>query len=147
MRRLAAILCLLAAPAWAADPDVCYFGTPPAGAPVSPYSDENPFLGLEQVLGNLYVNRALCGVNVGADQKFWRSYYEEFGCSRESDAGRTIELWLADSPYHYADDFRAFRDRYPEIQKERCEMIAKCEVPERFSLTERGFITCPEAPE
>ena len=147
MRRLAFILLLAASPASGADPDICYFGTPPAGAPTSPYSDENPFLGLEQVLGNLYVNRALCGVNVGADQRFWRSYYEEFGCSADSDAGRTIELWLSDSPYHYAEDFRAFRDRYPEIQAERCAMIAKCEVPERFSLTERGFITCPEAPE
>ena len=99
------------------------------------------------MLSNIYVNRALCGVNVGADQKFWRSYYEAFGCTRESDAGKAVELWLAESPYYYADDFRAFRDRYPEIQKERCALAAKCEVPEKFSLDKRGFINCPDPDE
>lgn len=147
-RALALAISLLATgAASAAEPDVCYFGTPPGGAPKSPYSDENPFLGLEQILGNLYVNRALCGVDVDVDQRFWRSYYKAFGCTAASDAGRTVELWLADSPYYYADDFRAFRDRYPEIQAQRCALLAKCTVPEAFSLTERVSINCPEAPE
>ncbi len=135
---------LFAAPAWAVDPDICHFGTPPAGAPKSEYSETNPFLGLEQILGDIYINRALCGHDVSRDQRFWRSYYEVFGCSATSDAGRTVELWLADAPYYYARDFNTFAERYPDIAKARCERMATCKIPDRFSLTERGFVSCPK---
>lgn len=140
---LAFIAALAASPA-VADPDVCWFGAPPPGSEKSPYMSENPFLGLEQVLGNLYIPRALCGLDVGRDQKFWRSYYQVFGCTAKSDAGRAVELWLSDAPYYYAQDFRQFRDRYPEVAKERCERLSKCTVPDRFSLTEKGLVICPE---
>lgn len=147
MRTLFASLIMTAGAAMAAsaaEPDICHFGTPPADAPVSEYSDTNPFLGLELILGNLYVNRALCGHDVSADIRFWRSYYEVFGCTATSDAGGAVESYLFDAPYYHKAQFDRQKARYPDMIKARCDQLAQCTIPEKFSLTERGFINCPE---
>ena len=134
---------ITAAPALAAEPDICYATEPPADAIATDYPNGSPFTGMDRTLTALYMPRALCGFDVSSDIKFWRSYYEVFGCSPESEVGRLMESWLTEAPTAMADDFATAREQAPERVAALCARVSDCVVPEEYDIEGETGLYCP----
>ena len=141
---IAALIMTSAAPAFAAEPDICYAGEVPADAiTTTEYADGTPFTGMDRTLTALYLPRALCGFDVTKDLAFWRSYYAAFGCSAESEVAQLMEAWLVDAPLSMEADFATARAESPERVAVLCERVSDCVVPETYDVEGKTGLYCP----
>ncbi|MGB0927444.1 MAG: hypothetical protein ACPGVA_09545 [Pikeienuella sp.] len=140
---VAALMMLGAAPAFAAEPDICYAGELPEDAIITEHFNASPFLAMDRTLTALYIPRALCGFDVKADISFWRSYYTAFGCSPDSEVARLMEAWLIDAPGAMAADFATAKAQSPERVAALCKRVSDCVVPETYDIKGDTGLYCP----
>ena len=144
IRRAAFFAALVfATPVAAAEPDICYAGEPPADAIVTIHRGQSPFTGFDRTLSALYLPRALCGFDVSADKKFWRSFVANFGCSAESEIAKVTEAWLEEAPAASQENFDQARLDQPERVEALCARFVDCVVPEAYDPTEETGLYCP----
>lgn len=143
IRRLVLASILAAGPAFAAEPDICYANDPPPDAVITEHHHGSPFLRMDATLTALYLPRALCGFDVTADLAFWRSYYNHFGCSPESEVARLMEGWLVDAPATMQQGFDEARAAQPDRVAALCAKVADCVVPESYDPKGETGLYCP----
>ncbi|MBY8974732.1 hypothetical protein KHP62_02865 [Rhodobacteraceae bacterium NNCM2] len=109
---------IAAGPATGAELDICYLGEVPEDAvPSGMEPGQTPFTMIGETLSALYLPRALCGFDVAADQRYWRSYVVANGCSPTSDMAGLVEEWLTEAPGAMQAEFDAARAAQPERVK------------------------------
>jgi hypothetical protein len=140
---VAAALTLIAAPAFAAEPDICYANEPPVDAIVTAHKNASPFTKMDTTLSSLYLPRALCGLDVKKDLAFWRSYYSAFGCSPDSEIAQLMEGWLTEAPSAMEADFAAAKKQAPERVAALCQRVSDCVVPESYDIEGETGLYCP----
>ena len=144
MRILFALAVVLTATrAFAAEPDICYADEAPADAIVTIHRNASPFTAMDRTLAALYIPRALCGFDVSADKKFWRSFVATFGCSPESEIAGLVNGWLDEAPQSMQADFDAAKEAQPDRVAALCARYVDCVVPEVYDIEGKKGLYCP----
>lgn len=92
----------------------------------------SPFMMLDVLIVETYISRAVCGLDVNRELRFWRSYYKYYGCSPESEYGAAVEEWLIKGPGWRQAEFEQFKQEKPAEARELCEKARNCVVPDTY---------------